>query len=123
MPATPATMAAQAANTLISVAQQYVQLQQTVAQLATYMTDNGIQTTLNAMATSAFLADGSIGAADGTPNTNHPINASYGLNRAITAFQISQLVSVCTAIANATNGQAVTANAGAMAILLAATGG
>lgn len=121
MAATPQTQAIQVANQLINLAQELISIYQAMVILDAAWSDQGVASTLAAMATATLNADGSIGAVDGSPNVNHPINP--GLTRAISSTQISQIKTIMDGIVNYVGGSAVTTQAGARAILNAAVGG
>ena len=126
MPATPNTQAIQTANNLINVAQQLINnIYQQMVIIDAAWTDDAVATTLAAMGTVTLNADGTLGAADGTPNAAHPINLALypALSRAVSSTQIGQLKTIMDGIVSYVNGQAVSTQAGARAILNAVNGG
>jgi len=87
MAATKQTQAIQVANDLISFAAKLLELNTESKKLAAKYADQGVQAVLNAMATRAFNADGSLGTVDVTVVNTNPINTELypGLNRAVAA--------------------------------------
>src|SRR5216684_2857305 len=106
--ATQQSQAIQVANQLMSLSQQLLSIYQQMLTLDAAWTDDAVATVVAAMATTALNADGSSGAADGTPNVAHPIAQAKTIMDGIVAY---------------VGGQAVTTQAGARAILNAVTGG
>jgi len=126
MVASPQTQAIQAANSLIAVSQQLIQLYQTMVALDAAWTDQAVATTLAAMGTVALNSDGTSGSADGSPNTAHPLDPTKypALSHLLSSTQIGQLKTILdNGIVNYVGGQAVSTQAGARAILNAAVGG
>lgn len=125
MAATPQTQAIQTANSLIALAQQLMSIYQQMVILDAAWTDDAVAGTLAALATTALNADGSAGAADGSPNVAHPINTTTfpALSRAISSNQIGQLKTILDGIVNYVGGSAVSTQASARPILNVAVGG
>jgi hypothetical protein len=124
--ATPQTQAVQIANQLMAISTQMIQLWQQMVALDAAWTDQGVAATLAAMGTVALNTDGTAGAADGTPNAAHPLDpAKYpALAHLLSSNQIVSIKSILdNGIVNYINGQAVSTQVGARAILNAATGG
>lgn len=122
MSTTPQTQAAQVANGLISAAQQLMNVYQAMVQLDAQWTDQGVATILANMATGVQNTDGSVGAADGSPNVAHPITSAL-LSRSISSTQIGQLKTILDGLVTYINGSAVTTQASARPILNVAIGG
>jgi hypothetical protein len=124
MAATPQSQAIGIANQLISMAQVLNDLYQTVTILNQQWTDDAVANTLNAMGTVAQNADGSLGAADATPNPAHPLNLTTypTLYRAVSANQIASLLTILQNILTYVNGSAVSATGGVRANLNNVTG-
>lgn len=125
MATTPQTQAIQVANGLISAAQQLMNLYQLMVQLDQQWTDQSVATIVAAMATVTQNADGSMGAADGSPNVAHPLSPTLypTLNRAISSNQIGQLKTILDGVVNYVGGSAVSTQASARPILNVAVGG
>lgn len=104
------------ANNIVSISQQMMVLYQQIVALDAAWTDTGAATILAAMATTAVNADGSTGAADGAPNTAHPIS-NVALSQALSSTQFTQAKTILDAIRSLIEGNAVTAQGGARAIL------
>ncbi len=123
--ATQQSQAIQVANQLMSLSQQLLSIYQQMLTLDAAWTDDAVATVVAAMATTALNADGSSGAADGTPNVAHPISLTTypTLSRAVSSNQIAQAKTIMDGIVAYVGGQAVTTQAGARAILNAVTGG
>lgn len=125
MPATPNSQSLQVANQLLSLSQQLLGVYQQMVILDAAWTDDSVATILAALTTTALNADGTPGTADGAPNAAHPISlvAYPALSRAVTSTQIAQAKTIMDGIVAYVNGQAVSTQAGARAILNAVTGG
>lgn len=125
MAATAQSQAIQTANTIMGLASQLLNIYQQMVIIDAAWTDDAVAVTVAAMATTALNADGSSGAADGTPNVAHPINlATYpSLSRAVSSNQIGQAKTILDGIVNYVGGSAVTTQASARPILNAVTGG
>src|SRR5690242_4586796 len=115
MAATQNSQAIQVANQIISLSQQLLSLYQQMVVIDAAWSDNGIAATIAAMATTAVGSDGQPGAADGSPNTAHPISlATYpALLRAVSSTQIGRAKTIMDGIVNYVGGQAVSTQAGA----------
>ncbi len=72
--ATRCDAAVSAANQLVSIMQQFSNLRQTVNQFVQQYNSEGYSTLWTAWPTAAQNADGSLGAADGTPQASHPLD-------------------------------------------------
>lgn len=120
--ATPQQQALNTINNLISAAQTIIAVYNNQSALDQYWTDNNIANTLAALGTVALNADGTMGTADGTPVETHPLNpATYpSLGRTLTPTQINQIKTILDAVVSLVNGNAVSAQGGARAILNAA---
>ena len=119
------TQAIQTANNLMNLAQQLLIIYQQMVIIDAAWTDDTVATTIAAMGTVAVNADGTLGAADGTPNVAHPINLALypSLSRAVSSNQIGQAKTIMDGIVAYVSGQAVSQQAGARAILNAVNGG
>jgi hypothetical protein len=88
--------AVNAANALIGIMQQLKALRQQVNDFVTQYTQENYSAAWNAFATAAQNADGSLGGADGSPNTANPIDTRVtnqsGLSKAVTATQLVNAV-------------------------------
>ena len=125
MPATQNSQVIQDANALLSLCQQFMALYQNMVAFDAVWTDHGAATALAAMGTTALNADGTIGAVDSTPNTAHPINITLypGFTRAVSSTQIAQAKTIMDGVVAYVNGQAVSTQVGARAILNSVIGG
>lgn len=74
MSTTALDQAISGANQLINLCQTFKALRQQLNDFVTAQSSEGWQATWAAMATAAQNADGSLGAADGSPNVAHPID-------------------------------------------------
>jgi hypothetical protein len=119
--ANPNTQLIGGLNQFSSLAIQAVALQQAIDALSAQYTAQSWATAIGTLTTMALGSDGLPGANDGSPNAAHPISTNappgYGLNRAATVTQYQQALTVLQAISSAVKGQAVSADAGALAIL------
>lgn len=122
MPSIPQNQALNTINNLISAAQSIIAIYNDQATLDQYWTDNGIANIMAALGTVALNTDGTTGAADGTPVETHPLDpAKYpSLVRTLTPTQITQIKTILDAVVSLINGNAVSAQTGARAILNAA---
>jgi hypothetical protein len=113
------------ANQMNGIAAQLVGLQALLTAINEQWSALDGQTVMNAMGTCAQNADGSIGAADSSPTTGHPINpATYPtLNRATSAYNYGATLTVLQQLLNLLNGAAVTQQTTAPTILAEMTGG
>jgi hypothetical protein len=125
MAATQQSQAIQVVNTLISLSTQLMNVYQQMVALDAAWTDQGAATVIAALGTVAINADGSLGAADGAPNVAHPLDpAKYPtLSHSLSSNQIAQCKTILDGLVSYVNGQAVTTQIGARAILNAAVGG
>jgi hypothetical protein len=128
MAANPQTQAIAVANGYAAVAQQMITLFVQVQSLDAQWTDQAVATTLANLNTVALNADGTPGAADGVINVAHPISPTLypSLQRLLSSNQYSSLKTIIDEIFSSTGyvaGGAVATQAGARAILNAATGG
>lgn len=115
MSATPQSQAVNGVNDLLFVMQQLQQVRATVDNYLRQWTANGYATLWNAMATTAQNADGSLGTADGSPNTAHVIDTrlagAAAMQVPISAVNLANAVTVLQALdAFFTNGAVVTSN-------------
>jgi hypothetical protein len=122
---TPQQQAIVVANGLTSAAQELIGLFKALATLDQQWTDWGAANILAAMGTVAVNTDGSLGTADATPNTSHPLNPTTypSLVSTLSSTQIGQLKTILDGVETYVSGGAVTQQAGARAILNAASGG
>lgn len=122
MTAVPQQQALNTINNLISAAQTIIAVYNNQAALDQYWTDNGVANIMAAMGTVALNADGTVGAADGAPNETHPLSPTTypSLTRTLTPTQVTQIKSILDAVVSLINGNAVSAQTGARAILNAA---
>jgi hypothetical protein len=125
MAVNPQTQAIAVINQLENLAIQLMIIYQQMVVLDQAWTDNSMANIINALGTVVLNADGSTGAADGTPNTAHPIDPTKypSLSRTLSATQVTQLKTILDNIVTYVNGSAVSATASARAILNSAFGG
>jgi hypothetical protein len=108
MAATPQTQALAIVNGMISLGQQIWNLQQAASALETQWSELTIGNILAAWPTVAVNADGSLGAADGTPNEAHLIDPSkIDITRALAPSDITSLVTFIGAFLNLASGAVV----------------
>lgn len=122
------TQALQTINQLMSIAGQLLGLCYQIQVIDAAWNDDAIATTIAALGTIALNADGSLGAADSSPVTTHPINPNTypTILRLISSTQITQIKTVLDNLPNwIISGEAVASvgNASNRAILNVATGG
>lgn len=119
------SQAIQNANTIMNLATQLLSLSQQVTIVNNAWLDDATANTLNAMGTVALNADGTLGTADPSPNTSHPLNLALypTLNRALSANQIASMLTVLNSIPSFVAGNAIASTASVRAILNSATGG
>ena len=124
---TQQSQAIQNANTIISLSQQVMGLYVAITQANNAWNDDGSLTVIQALATCALNADGSLGTADGTPNNAHPIDirvaANSGLSRAASENTIASCLTQLNNIVSFINGNAVAATPGVRSLLNQVTGG
>jgi hypothetical protein len=125
MAVTPQSQAIQIANQLISLSSGLLSIYQQMLVLDAAWSDDAVAATIAAMATTALNPDGSPGAADAPLNVAHPIDLSKypNLSRAVSSNQINQAKTIMDGLVSYLNGQAVTTQVGARAILNAVSGG
>lgn len=93
MTATKQSQAIQSANTLISNAAQLFELYQSIKANAQQFSDLNVGGLLNSLSTAALNADGSLGAADVSPNNANPLDTRlYGLSRSVSANQLNAMI-------------------------------
>lgn len=116
---TPQQQTLNTINNLIAASQLIMSVYNTQSALDQYWTDNSVATTMAALGTVALNADGTTGAADGTPNEAHPLDPSKytNLSRTLSPNQITQIKTILDAVVSLINGNAVSAQTGARAIL------
>jgi hypothetical protein len=125
MTASPSSQAIYVANSLINIGQQLSSLEVTINNLSSQYTLLTLGTALAAMATCVVNADGTLGAADGTPTSGatHVIDtrvaAQAGLSRAISAADLASLNTLLQAVAQVLSGGAPPAQQGQSPQLLA----
>jgi hypothetical protein len=107
---TKQTRALNAANSLMSIAQQLAALRATINQFVTQYNSEGYGTTWGNLATCAQNSDGSLGTADGSPTSGHPIdNRVYTtLNKAVPATALTSGVTLIQQLQNFFGNSAVT---------------
>jgi hypothetical protein len=114
-------------NQIFGLSQQMLNLYVQITALQNAWNDDGSLNALNAMQTCVQNADGSLGAADTTPNGAHPINVnntSYvGLQRAATPNEITAALTQLENIVSFINGGALAATPGVRQVLNVLTGG
>lgn len=117
----------QNANTIIGLAQQLLVLYGQITAASNAWNDDGSLAVINALATCALNVDGSLGTADGTPVTTHPIDtrvpANTALSRAVSASNIASCLTQLNNVASFINGNAVAATPGVRSLLNQVTGG
>jgi len=125
MAAGPGSQAIQISQQLMSASSTLMQLYTLIVTMDAQWTDQGVANSISSMATVTLNPDGSAGAADGTPNPNHPISPTVypSLGRLISANEIEQVKTIIDGVVAYINGQAVAAQPGARAILNVAIGG
>jgi hypothetical protein len=125
MAATLQSQAIDATNSGINAAQTLMTLYVQLVHVQNVWQDMNVGQTLTAMNTVALNADGSMGAADASPNANHPIDTTKypTLSRSLSSTQIAQIKTILDGVVSYINGTAVTTQPGARAILNAAIGG
>ena len=82
---TKQTGAVNAATQLVGLAQQFQSIRAAAKAFVDQYNSEGWNNFWNAMATAAVNADGSLGAADGSPNTAHPITVG-NVNKSATSL-------------------------------------
>jgi hypothetical protein len=125
MAVTPQAQAIAIANQLIAIAQQTMSLYDQMTTIDQQWTDQGAAVIIAALGTVAQNTDGSLGTPDVTPNIAHPIDPAKfpTLSRSLSSNQIGQIKTILDGVVTYVNGQAVTTQVGARAILNVATGG
>lgn len=92
--AAPQASAVAAANQLVALMNQARLLRASINEFVNQYNSEGYSSAWNAMATAAQNADGSLGTADGTPVTTHPITTA-GMPAGRTATQLVAGVTFC----------------------------
>jgi hypothetical protein len=112
------------ANEVINFSAQLIAVYNACKVMQTQWTDDGVASLLNAQATVVLNSDGSLGAADGSPNTAHPIdpNKVPGLARPLSSTQLAQMKGILDSFVNYIEGQAIGANANTRSFLQMAVG-
>ena len=125
MAATVQSQAIEGVNGGIGSAQQLMNLYVQLVHLKEIWQDVNVGQTISAMSTIKLNADGSLGAADTTPNAGNPIDTNKypTLSRALSSTQIAQMKTILDGIVDYIEGRAVSAQPGARAILNTAIGG
>lgn len=110
MSSTLQSQAIAVANQLIAIGQNIYNAQQQSNQSNGVYTQLTLSTVLAALPTCAVNADGTLGAADGTPNPAHVIDTRViaGLNRAISANDLASLSTFSGAVIALASGNTVT---------------
>ena len=122
---TPNTQTIQVITSLVNAAQQMMSLYDLIVTMDQQWTDQSVATLSAAMTTCAANADGTMGAVDATPKPANPISTTVypTMPRSISSNQIAQMKTVVDGLVAYINGQAVTTQPGARAILNVAVGG
>lgn len=109
---TKQTKAITAANTVIALAQQLAILRSSINDFVTAYNSEGYSNVWNALPTATQNTDGSLGTADGSPNTAHPINTGTvtTLAKAVSATQLVNAVSMLEQLQNFFGNAEVTQN-------------
>jgi hypothetical protein len=125
MAATPNSQTIAQANLIISTAQQMLSLYQTMLALDASWTDDGVATALATLNTVAVNSDGTLGTADGTPNSAHPINPAIypTITRAVSVNQLTLAKTIMDGFVSYIGGQAVTTQVSARLALNTMVGG
>ncbi len=121
---TKQTQSVSLANGALSLASTLQGLLDATNSLVSQYGNNGTSTAWSAMATAALNADGSLGAADATPNPAHPIDTRVvtGLNHAVAANDLITFIALLQAY-QAFMGNAAVATANRRAVIDPLTGG
>ena len=121
MSVTKQAQAISIANQISTFMASLATVQQTAAAISSHYVSNGVGATLAAMPTCAQNADGSLGAADATPNEANPIDTRTtgldGFSRATLAFNYGAALNLIQAVSALLTGQAVTTQASAVDLL------
>ncbi len=119
------TQAIANANQVIALAQQLVGLYNSINQLNNSWNDDLSLTTLQNMATCAQNPDGTLGAADASPVSSHPINTNTytTLSRPISANSLASILTQLNNINSFINGNALSATPGVRSVLDSVVGG
>ena len=125
MAATKQTQVLQLANTINALAPQVLALADQINQLSAQWTALNGQGVLDALGTVAQNSDGSLGAADATPTTGHPINPALfpTLARATSSYNYGATLSLLQQLAVLIGGGAAAQQSGAVDLLAQMTGG
>lgn len=125
MTSTPQSQVIGAANQLINIGQQLYNLQIAIDAVNKQYSQLTLGTTLGALATTATATDGSLGAADGSPNAAHSIDTRIytTLSRAISANDLGSLNTLITAVSTLLSGSAVSQQGQAPQLLNKIIGG
>jgi len=119
---TQETQAAAVANQVIALTSALQGIAVQISAVSTQWTNLSVANMLNAFPTAPLLSTGALGTADGSPVNTHPVDirtADGGLiTRAVSAANISSMLTFLQGVQQAINGSAVSAN-GAAAQLLA----
>jgi hypothetical protein len=102
VPQTKQAAAIAGANTLVSIMGQFQALRQQCADVVKAYNSEQWSSTWNNMATAPFNNDGSLGAADASPNTAHPIDTRVfaSLSRAASATAYIAAITLLNDFAN-----------------------
>lgn len=127
MAATQQSQAIANANAIIGLSQQLLGLYTAITALNNAWGDDGSLTVVQALATAAQNADGSLGAADATPGNTHPIDtrlaANSTLSRAVSANTLTSALTQLNNVVSFINGGAIAATPGVRSVLNQVTGG
>lgn len=109
MATTQQSAAVNGLNGVFNLAQQMISLRAQVNDFILKYNDNSWSTVWSNLATAALNADGSLGTADGSPNTSHPINTGLvsGLQSDQSATNYINLVALLEAFQSFLTNQAV----------------
>jgi hypothetical protein len=125
MAQTVQTQVIEDANTINALASQLLNLATQVNLLtASWNALNGA-TVMAAMGTVAQNADGSLGTADGSPTSGHPVNPALypALSRATSAYNYGATLTILQQVATLCAGSAVATQSSAPTLLAEMTGG
>ena len=119
------SQAVKTANQIVALSAQLIATYQQIVALDAAWTDTSAATVLAAMGTIAPNADGSLGTPDGTPNAAHPINTLLYpvMVQAVSSTQLAQAKTILDGLRSYIDGQAVSTQVGARAILNAVING
>lgn len=110
-------------NEILNASAQLIAVYNLVKTVQGQWTDDNVANLLALQATVVLNPDGSIGAADGAPNTAHPIDINKcPLQRQLSSTQVTQLKGVLDSFVQFIEGQAIAVNANTRPFLQFAVG-